>query len=274
VDGIILRGGEGEEVATQPDRSVLVKLDLEQIGMTESWYGSRQPGAAPHLHERHADSFYVLDGEVTFFTATGSRQAPAGAVFLAPPRVVHGFSHERDEETRFLNFHTPGEQFVESLRARRDADSYDPTQYDSFDPRPDAPSGATISLRGDGDRLEAETRTATVKVDRTEIALVEFDLDPGFEGPKPHIHKRHVDSFYVLEGEPEFRAGDTTLRGSPGMLVAAPPGVVHAFGNPGPRPARLINVHAPGCDFREYLHVMQDVELDDELRAKYDVYEV
>jgi mannose-6-phosphate isomerase-like protein (cupin superfamily) len=60
------------------------------------------------------------------------------------------------------------------------------------------------------------------------------------------------------------------------MLVAAPPGVVHSFSNPGPRPARLVNVHAPSCGFHEYLHVMEAarVNLDEATHASYDVFEV
>jgi mannose-6-phosphate isomerase-like protein (cupin superfamily) len=85
-----------------------------------------------------------------------------------------------------------------------------------------------------------------------------------------------VDAFYVIAGEPHFRAGDERLRGEPGMLVAAPPGVVHSFSNPGPRPARLVNVHAPSCGFHEYLHVMEDAkgDLDEATHASYDVFEV
>jgi quercetin dioxygenase-like cupin family protein len=275
--GIVLRPGDGEEVATRERRSVVVKADLEQIGVTESWYGSRQDGAALHVHRAHADSFYVLDGALTFRTATGTLDAPKGAVFVAPPGVVHGFDHDVDDDVRFLNFHTPGRGFIESLRARRDdPEAYDPTRYDSFDPPDDAPPGVSISLRGEGDRLDAETRTATIKIARAELTLVDFDLLPGFVGPAPHIHKRHVDAFYVVGGEPELRVGDETLRATPGTFVAAPPGVVHSFANPGPAPAHLVNVHAPSCDFHEYLHVMADAddELDAATHARYDVYEI
>jgi quercetin dioxygenase-like cupin family protein len=277
VDAIVLRRHEGEEVAMRERRSVLIKTDLEQIGMTESWFGSRQRGAPLHIHRRHADSFYVLDGELSFLTADGSLHAPTSALIIAPPGVVHGFDHDTDGEVRYLNFHTPGRGFIESLRARRrDPSTYDQTRYDSFDPPPDAPLGAAVIGPGEGDRLESETRVATIKVGRDELALVEFELEPGFEGPHAHVHKRHVDAFYVIAGEPHFRAGDERLRGEPGMLVAAPPGVVHSFSNPGPRPARLVNVHAPSCGFHEYLHVMEDarVNLDEATHASYDVFEV
>ena len=271
--GLVLRRPEGEEVATVPQRSVLIKADLDEIGVTESWYGSAQDGANLHIHRRHADSFYVLDGELRFLTATGSLNAPAGATFVAPPGVVHGFASET--EARFLNLHTPGCEFVESLRARRNPETYDRTRYDSHDPPEDAPSGATISYRGDGDRLENEKRVATIKIGRDELALLEFELNPGFEGPRPHIHKRHVDSFYVVEGAPQFLVGDTVIEGEPGMFVSAPPGVVHAFSNPGPGRARLVNVHAPSCDFHEYMHVMASSDdIDDATHARYDQYTV
>jgi len=191
---------------------------------------------------------------------------------VVPPNVVHGFNHEREDEVRFLNFHTPNMGFAESLRARQ-RPGYDPTQYDSFDPPTDAPTGARVVAPGGGDRLASDTRTATIKIGRPELALVEFELEPGFEGPEAHVHRKHVDSFFVVDGEPELRVGEEKLRGAPGTFVAAPPGVVHSFSNPGPGPARVVNVHAPSCDFHEYLHVMErEDDLDEATHARYDVY--
>jgi quercetin dioxygenase-like cupin family protein len=60
-----------------------------------------------------------------------------------------------------------------------------------------------------------------------------FELRPGFEGPDPHTHDDHVDSFYVLEGEVEFLVAGETVHAGPGTFVAAPPGVVHTFVRPG-----------------------------------------
>jgi quercetin dioxygenase-like cupin family protein len=126
VDAIVLRRPEGEEVAMQDRRSVLIKVDLEQIGMTETWFGSRQHGAPRHIHRRHADSFYVLDGELTFLTACESLHADPSALCIAPPGVVNGFDHDADDDVRYINFHAPGRGFIESLRARR----RDPATYD------------------------------------------------------------------------------------------------------------------------------------------------
>jgi len=271
--GIALRPGDGEEVATAEATSIVILADVEQLSATLTWYGGRRSAASAHIHKRHADSFYVLEGELVFHAADGSLTAPAGTTFVAPPNVVHGFDHDDDGNVRFLNFHTPNSGFAESLRARRHP-GYDATRYDSFDPPTDAPKGVRLVAPGEGDTLTGDARTATIKIARDELTLVEFHLEPGFQGPKPHVHRRHVDSFFVVEGEPEFRAGDETLQGEPGMFVAAPPGVVHSFSNRGPGRARLINVHAPSCDFHEYLHVMATRTLDAADHARYDVYEL
>jgi quercetin dioxygenase-like cupin family protein len=132
-------------------------------------------------------------------------------------------------------------------------------------------------LRGPrgGERLEGERRVATIKVAREELVVVEFELESGFEGPKPHVHRLHVDSFYVLEGEPELGVGGERFRAAPGTFVAAPPGVVHTFSNPGPGGARLLNVHAPGMRFDEYLREMdRGVEQDAAFHERYDVHDV
>jgi quercetin dioxygenase-like cupin family protein len=114
------------------------------------------------------------------------------------------------------------------------------------------PSDAVLLHGGEGERLEAGKRVATIKVGRGELSLVEFELEPGFEGPEPHSHDDHVDSFYVLDGEAEFLLGDERLLLGAGSFVAAPAGVVHTFSG-GPVPSRLLNVHAPSSGFHEWL---------------------
>ena len=109
---------------------------------------------------------------------------------------------------------------------------------------------------GEGELLTGPHRVATIKVAREEIAMIEFELEPGFEGPDPHAHDDHIDSFYVLEGEPQFLLGDETVRLGPGAFVAAPLGFTHTFANPGPERARLLNIHAPSTGFHEWLRRM------------------
>ncbi|HEY4620203.1 MAG TPA: cupin domain-containing protein [Gaiellaceae bacterium] len=118
---------------------------------------------------------------------------------------------------------------------------------------------------------------STVKSARPELSLLEFDVKPG-GGVQPHFHKRHSDSFYVLEGEVEFHVGDVVVHGAPGAYVLAPPGVVHFFRNMSDKPARLLNLHTPGgfVEYRRELLALQKqgIEPDDAFFEHHDVFDV
>ena len=110
-----------------------------------------------------------------------------------------------------------------------------------------------VSRSGEGETLDGPKHQVTVKATRPELDVLEFAVASDFEGPGLHVHKEHVDSFYVLEGELEFRMGDETGRAGPGTFVSAPPGTPHAFTNPGPNPARFLNIHSPDRGFVELM---------------------
>jgi quercetin dioxygenase-like cupin family protein len=65
-------------------------------------------GVDPHHHERHSDSFYILDGELEIHVGDEVVNAVAGTYVLAPPRVVHYFRNVSEAPVRLLNLHTPG----------------------------------------------------------------------------------------------------------------------------------------------------------------------
>jgi mannose-6-phosphate isomerase-like protein (cupin superfamily) len=249
MDGVVLRPGEGEALF---GGRIVLKADFEQLTITESFFPDARPGAEEHFHQEHADSFYVVEGELAFFIRDEETPLPENACAYAPPELVHGFRSTRT--TRFLNFHTPDGRFANNLRAR---DRGEPGGFDSIDGSPDdggRPGSDAIAVGpGEGERLEGNNRVATVKIGRDELALIEFELEPGFTGPDPHSHDDHIDSFYVLEGEPEFLLGEENVRLGPGSFVAAPIGIVHTFSNTGPDRARLLNVHTPSRGFHDWL---------------------
>ena len=245
---VALRDREGEALF---GGRILIKADFEQLCITETFYPDARPGADPHFHRRHADSFYVLEGELAVLVRDEEKLLGPNACVCAPPEVVHGF--RSTSPARFLNFHTPDGGFADNLRARNRGEG---GGFDSVDARPGTGPAATdaIYLRsGEGERLEGTTRVATIKIGRDELSFVEFELEAGLEGPDPHAHDDHIDSFYVLEGEPQFLLGDETVRLGPGSFVAAPIGFTHTFANPGPGRARLLNVHAPSRGFHDWL---------------------
>jgi len=246
--GVVLRPGEGESLF---GGRIVIKAHFEQLCITESHFDSAKPGAGPHFHREHTDSFYVLEGGLAVLIYDDEKLLSPNSFASAPPGVVHGF--RSTSPARFLNFHTPDAGFAGNLQAQ---DRGEPGGFDSVDAPSGsgaAPADALVLGPGEGERLDGDRRSATIKAGRDELSLVEFELEPGFEGPEPHSHDDHVDSFYVLEGEPEFLMGEERLRLGAGSFVAAPIGVIHMFSNPGPQRARLLNVHAPSAGFHEFL---------------------
>jgi quercetin dioxygenase-like cupin family protein len=251
--GVVHRPGEGEALF---NGRIVIKANFDELCITESLFPDARPGADPHFHRQHADSFYVLEGGLAVLVDAEEKMLSPGACVCAPPEVVHGF--RSTSPARFLNFHTPDGGFARNLQER---DRGEPGGFDSIDAPPGSGrsgSEAVCLSPGEGERLVGKNRIATIKIGREELSLIEFELEPGFEGPDSHTHVDHVDSFYVLEGEPEFLLGDERLRLGADSYVAAPIGVVHAFTNPGPDRARLLNVHTPSRDFHESLRRMSE----------------
>jgi quercetin dioxygenase-like cupin family protein len=247
MDVIVRRPGEGEALF---GGRIVIKSGLEQLCVTESEFRDARPGADAHYHRHHADSFFVLEGELAFLVHDEEVALGPGDCVCVPPGVVHGFRSTM--RSRFLNFHTPDSGFAENLRQRDRAEA---GGFDSIDAAPGSgfpPTDVVLVGAGQGERLEANHRVATIKVGRDELSLIEFALEPTFRGPKPHAHDDHVDSFYVLEGQAEFLAGDEQFLLGAGSFVAAPVGAVHTF-SAGPARSRLLNVHAPSAGFHDWL---------------------
>jgi quercetin dioxygenase-like cupin family protein len=109
---VVHRPGEGDALF---GGRIVIKSGLDQLCITESHFRKAQPGAEPHYHERHADSFYVLEGELEFHVGDEVIRGSVGTYVLAPPGVVHFFRNVSDEPARALNLHAPG-GFVEYRR--------------------------------------------------------------------------------------------------------------------------------------------------------------
>jgi len=73
------------------------------------------------------------------------------------------------------------------------------------------------------------------------FAIVEHPIEPRIL-VDPHIHRHEDELSYVLEGTIWARVGDREIEASPGSYVWKPRGVLHTFWNPGPEPARILEV--------------------------------
>jgi quercetin dioxygenase-like cupin family protein len=249
---VVLRPGEGEVVNDNPQHLVRLLLAHELLDVTWSQFGPREAGAVPHVHLEHTDSFYVLEGELTFRIGPDLRpvSAPAGTFAAVPPNVIHGFDNDGAERATFLNFHAPSGGFAAYMRGLAEG-------FDSVDPPADGgedPGAAIVNLPGEGDRLRRKTSTL-IKAQLPHIAAIELGFEPGWEGVDPHTHADHVDCFYVLDGNAEF-VGAPDVWG-PGTFAAAIPDTVHGFRLSGDRPLHVLNVHAPDTGFTDRLRASQ-----------------
>lgn len=89
------------------------------------------------------------------------------------------------------------------------------------------------------------------------VSIVEHPMEPGRLVP-PHVHRAEDEVSYVLEGQFGVRIGDLEALAGPGSYVVKPRGVPHTFWNPGPDPARLIEIIVPS-GFERFFHRLGDL---------------
>lgn len=268
--------GEGEPLFDDETGSSRIKVARDEILLSETTLRFGARGARPHVHRAHADAFYVLEGSLDFHVAGEQRTIEAGGLVLAPPGLVHGFDVGESGD-RHLNIHTPGAAFAKLSRARRDGVSVDAgADGDTFSPPSDGGRPGSVAVvrgMGEGEHLGSTTLKAALP----EISLLEFVLQPE-GGVDPHFHKRHSDSFFILDGKVEIHLGDEVVEAVPGTYALAPPGVVHYFRNESDAPARVLNLHTPG-GFAEYRRELEElkakgIEPDHEFFERHDIFDV
>jgi quercetin dioxygenase-like cupin family protein len=97
-----------------------------------------------------------------------------------------------------------------------------------------------------------------------------------------HIHEVQEETFYVIEGECEWRVGDQLVSATPGTFVFIPPGTPHNIANVTDKPARMImTVSPPGHEhyFEELAvlasnHGQIDPQVIGDLRRRYDTVQL
>jgi mannose-6-phosphate isomerase-like protein (cupin superfamily) len=124
-----------ELIGDSPDRRVEILLEHDAMHVTWSRFGPGRDGADPHIHRRHSDLFYVLDGELTLKLEPGEVAVGPGTLVTIPPFVVHGFRNASDADVRYLNLHAPGTGFADYMRGLRDGVKV------PFDQEPPPPDG-------------------------------------------------------------------------------------------------------------------------------------
>lgn len=101
-------------------------------------------------------------------------------------------------------------------------------------------------------------------------------FNSGFGGPPLHVHHRHGEMYYVLEGEYLLQLEDEVRTLPAGSFAYAAPGVRHAFASAGKVPGRLLIIGLPGgleIYVRELDRLMAEEASDDAIRQLGDEWD-
>ncbi|HMJ01456.1 MAG TPA: cupin domain-containing protein, partial [Conexibacter sp.] len=245
----------GQTLVDMPEATVKVLADFPDFVLT--YMRSRSEGGpGRHLHRQHVDGFIVLEGEYAFELGDQRNAESAGTALVIPQRVIHRYEHETTEQGAFLNIHAPGCDFANYLFGETppgDADNiFEPPEEEG---RP-ASEATVLRFAEEGEVVtDRSERTIRILADLPELCLTWTRYVADEEGPGPHIHKEHLDAFFILTGELNFGLGPEVERvtARPGTFVLAPPDVIHTFRNDGPAEATWLNFHAPSKGFADFL---------------------
>jgi mannose-6-phosphate isomerase-like protein (cupin superfamily) len=250
---IVIGPGEGEIIGDSPDRRVEVLSDADELHATWSRFAAGRDGAGLHIHHRHTDLFYVLEGELTVRLGAEDEQVAisAGTLAQVPPMVVHGFRNASHADVKYLNLHAPGCGFIDYMRGLRDGTGVD---FDQDEPDADGVLPASEATVGEPEILiEGGGARIALLCEVEALSVLEILMPPGGPGPERHLHRHHVESFYVAEGAVDFELDGQRALAEAGTWVQVHPDTPHTFTYPGPEPARLLILQTPDSGFAEYM---------------------
>ena len=241
--------GEGEVIGDSADRRVEILSDHETLNATWSRFGPHREVADLHVHRNHTDCFFVLEGELTVRLGLEDElvTVPAGTLARVPPVVVHGFRNGSDAEVRYLNLHAPGQRFADYLRAMRDGRSF---SYDQHEPPEDGGRPTSEAVVGASEHVaERSGLHVELLADVDELGISENRCEPAAETDPRHVHRRHLESLYVLEGELTVTLDGRELSAAAGTWVQIPAGVAHAYACTGDEAARFLELHTSNSGY-------------------------
>jgi quercetin dioxygenase-like cupin family protein len=241
----LVRLADGETITERESRQLIVLAERDAITITWSRHAPGEPGPDLHVHRRHTDAFYVLQGELTFPLGPRAERLrlPAGGFVAVPPNVAHAYVNDGDADACWLNLHAPDTGFADYLRALRDGTDVD---FDQFDPPEDGglpAAQAIVTGPGEGERLGSGTGIIVLKAALRDLRVAECVVDGTLEGAA-HDHDAEIDAYYVLEGELEVTAEGSVHAAGPGTLVSVPRGARDAFAASARGTARVLSLRA------------------------------
>jgi quercetin dioxygenase-like cupin family protein len=116
--------------------------------------------------------------------------------------------------------------------------------------------------RSDGETISDRDARNIIILHAEEAVTVTWSrYSSGERGPDLHLHREHIDAFYVLTGALRFALGPDggrIVRAPAGTFVSAPPSVAHSFMNDEADDATWLNIHTPDAGFAAFLRGARD----------------
>ena len=100
----IKQPGEGRTVAVVGDLYRFLAVSEDTDGRYTMWEAVVPPGGGPppHIHSREEESFYVLEGEITFQIGDERIVAQPGTFANMPVGSLHSFKNETGKPAKML----------------------------------------------------------------------------------------------------------------------------------------------------------------------------
>ncbi len=115
----LIHSGEGRRFAIRGGIYTII-ASAEDTGGTYAMMEMLIPpqgGPPPHIHSREIESFYILEGTLSFWLSDRKLSGSAGSLVIAPPGLSHTFKNEEDAPVRVLLLITPAglEKFFQEV---------------------------------------------------------------------------------------------------------------------------------------------------------------
>jgi mannose-6-phosphate isomerase-like protein (cupin superfamily) len=102
---VVVRPGEGKRVYNV--EFLATSDDTPRFNLGIITLQPHRDGPELHVHDGEDDSFYILEGELTFVVEEHEVVAGPGTFVLVPPGVRHTFANRGDAVVRMVNVHAP-----------------------------------------------------------------------------------------------------------------------------------------------------------------------
>lgn len=113
---------EPEIIWSNDDGELVILASEPQLTVVRGRFATGQTPAGRHVHHEHVDSFYVLEGTMTFEVGPDAERVvvEAGGSIAIQPGVAHSFLNDSGADATVLNIHAPDAGFAEFMRGMRD----------------------------------------------------------------------------------------------------------------------------------------------------------